>query len=234
MYRRVLPSAILSLLLFTTGPGAVRSGGAVPAPPHQPTGGLATRGGGPTPGEQTCIDELDTPGRSPEMITLWLRQLGQSSAGIAELIRWLEFSPDYYRASRLSIETVCVDHPAQVALMGVGPPAAPQLVDEYIYFFENTRRNAWDGRYAALSCDAENRRPYDVQNPCYRLTCIAYILSSERRMAQKAVEYTRQRMAGEPGNVRVQRACQELIDRIKVQFPERERDQLFPTTPTMQ
>ena len=47
-------------------------------------------------------------------------------------------------------------------------------------------------------------------------------------MAQKAVEYARQRMTKEPWNVHLHRACQELIGGIVAQFPERERAKLFP------
>jgi hypothetical protein len=233
MRGRILPPAALSILLFALGPSAVRSGG-IGVPVVPPTGGLAipSGGGDPTPGEQSWIDALNAPGNSPEVITRWIGQVGQfgrSPTAIAELIRWLEFSPDWFRPLTVNSEPIPFHYPAQVALTNVGPVAAPQLVDEYLYFFENKHLAAWKGRFAALAGDRRNGgKPDEVQNPCFRLSALVCILTCDRAMAQKAVESARLRMRSAPWDNRIQRAGHELIGRIVSQFPEAERAKLFP------
>jgi hypothetical protein len=232
MSRRALPLALVSVLLIGIGPREVRSGGQESGPFAMPDGELVPSL------EQRCLEALRTPGQSPDWYVGWIQQLGrcgESPAAVAELIRWLEYIPLRFRLHlRPNSATRFPDHPAQKALIHMGPVAAPQLVDEYVYFFENTNVRAWDDRWGILSED-RNGKFNEIQDPSYRLGSIVVILSSDqdftsrnREMARKAVEHALQRMEAEPQDDRVQRACRELIDRIVSQFPEDEWAKLFP------
>ena len=99
---------------------------------------------------------------------------------------------------------------------------------EYAYFFENTRLEAWKGRWATtLVCDQQgNMLP--AQNPARRLGMLLTILTHRPDVAQKAVEYASDWKLAEPENERLQRACTDLIRQIIAHYPEGDRAKLFP------
>jgi hypothetical protein len=152
------------------------------------------------------------------------------------LVRWIEYDETqmrYFRAKRPRygseslMPNVKEDYPAVVALKKVGAAAAPRLVDEYVYFFENTRPEAWAGRCGLHAAD-QHFQPLPERSPNYRLFLIWTILTERPEVAQKAVEIASGWMPRYPEGDRRVRACESLIRDIVSHYPERDRPKLFP------
>jgi hypothetical protein len=229
MFRRAFSLALVVVLLIGIGPTAVRSGGQDSGPFAVPDGVLAL----PSL-EQRCLEALRTPGQSGEWYADWLQRLcrcAESPAAVAELVRYLEFSPDWLIPGMKGGTWIPPHCPAKDALVELGPMAAPPLVDDYIFFYENYDLRSWKGRAAALGAlrlNPETWVPDPEQSPAFRLWRIENILAERQATAREAVNIAFQRMAAEPQDDCVQRACRELIDQVVSRYPEDEWAKLFP------
>lgn len=187
----------------------------------------------PPPSEAAFIALLSREGLTDEELTgtlLAMGQLSDSRQVVSALIEYMEYYPcpaGLRLGSGESFPHPTRDYPAVVSLIRIGPFAAPRLVDEYVFFFENTSLAARNGRYCRLSGDITGK-PHEVQSPAPRLSHIVVILTQTRPTAREAIDYALERMTREPKNDHVQRACRELIGRIVRQFPESEWAKLFP------
>jgi len=166
--------------------------------------------------------ELRHPDTCPLRRATLLGTLGQyreSPAAVRELISFLLFDLSYYRNARGSFAGTAADqalldpkfpddYPAAVSLLEIGPFAAPFLVDDYVSTFATCVKVS----------------PDDSPD----LFRVAWLLSLDPRMAQKAVTYALQRSAVQSHDDIVQRACAHLIKKVVGQFPESERAKLFP------
>lgn len=174
-----------------------------------------------------------------------LTRFGTSPVVVSQLIQWLEFRPPPKGAAQRRDIRVQIGadgdrphalsaYPAAVALAEIGPSAAPRLVDEYVYYFENTNYDANRRRqYARLDCHKtrdgkDTGSPLEVQSPAHLLSLVVMVLSQKPETAQSAVQLALRRMEATPSKDRAHRACKELIGRIVAQFPAAERGKLFP------
>jgi hypothetical protein len=155
-----------------------------------------------------------------------LRGLGRPTAGhdaIHELICWLEFDETWFDPATGKLDTrvrygsanllprPMEDNPAVVALLRVGEPAAPQLVNEYLHFFENTSREAWHNRWHARVAVDKNLDPLPKQSPDHRLYLIWAILTHRPEVSRRAVEHALARVKDSPEDDHLRRASQDLI-----------------------
>jgi hypothetical protein len=190
--------------------------------------------------EAAVLARLRQQDLSEDEFAVLLRLLGRPTAGpeaIWELVLQIEFDEVLMRDCRAMrvragsenmLPNVEEDYPAVVALLRIGPPAAPRLVGEYVYFFENTQVEAWKDRWATtLVCD-RNGNLLETQNPGGRLSIIRRILTHRPEVAQKAVEFASERMREYPERDHLQRAGKTLIHDILAHYPDRDRAKLFP------
>jgi hypothetical protein len=181
-------------------------------------------------------------GESMKEVPGLLRGLGRPTAGhdaIHELICWLEFDETRYDRATGELDTrprfgsasllpqPMEDNPAVVALVRVGEAAAPQLVNEYLYFFENTSPQAWHHRWAVFAADQNfNRLP--KQDPGWRLYLIWTVLTHRPEVSKRAVEHALARVEDSPEDDHLRRASEALIRDIVDHYPPPEQARLFP------
>ena len=144
-----------------------------------------------------------------------LGRFRDSTVVASHLIQWLEYRPAGKGYVQLGEDGArphaLAAYPAAVAPAAVGPAAAPLLVGDYLFYFENTgERVNRERQYTRLASD-EKRRVLEVQSPAHRLELIVAVLSQNPETARRAVESARQRMAAAPRDDRVRRACETLI-----------------------
>lgn len=254
--RVVLLTICLSLVLFLTKPGSDLVQVGLPTVPPATTH-LLNEAPPSFPSDEAVLAGLSWPGASGDEIEAaivarlnhadaWdkevpglLRALGRPTAGTdatRTLIRWIEYKETDMRlvwAKRpqgfhIQSEESTENKPAIVALMRVGIPAVPHLVDEYAYFFENTQLEAWKGRWATtLVCDQQgNLLP--TQDPSRRLSMIFTILTHRPEVAQAAVAHASEWMREYSEKDRLRRACEDLIRHVVAEYPERDQAKLFP------
>jgi hypothetical protein len=192
--------------------------------------------------EAVVIDRLRQRGDSMKGVPALLRGLGRPTAGhdaIYELICWLEFDEAWFDPATGELDTRTREryedllmkptrHPAVVALMGVGEAAAPQLVNEYLYFFENTSREAWRSRWNASGAVDANWQPLPKQSPDRRLYLIWKILTHRPEVSRRAVEHALARVKDSPEDDHLRRASRALIRDIVAHYPPPEQAKLFP------
>lgn len=191
--------------------------------------------------EATVLARLRQPDVSEDEFAILLRLLGRSTASpeaIGELVRQMEYDEVMMRYFRADKERWGVldserpkpkrDNPAVVALLRVGVVAAPRLVDEYVYFFENTDPEAWDRVGACIRPCDQNGNVDLARSADHRCSLILVILADRPEVAQRAVEYASQWMRGRPDNDYIRRACKTLIRDILAHYPESDRPKLFP------
>jgi hypothetical protein len=238
MYVRPMILVAFSGLLLSLAPVTVRTGyerdnRPVPAPAADAPGPpRIDEKRAATLSEKEILDYLATPETDGDETACLLEALGrfnESHAAVEALIRWLEFEDCRGRKKGLLVgasEYNPPPKPAAWSLKRIGVFAVPQLVDEYIFFFENFSLAARESRYAWLACD-QRGKPLEVQRPYYRLSCINVILIHTPEVTSRAVECAWDRMRTHPDDDRVQRACRELI-RLTHQFHwEEYRTRLF-------
>ena len=144
-----------------------------------------------------------------------LGRFRDSTVVASHLIQWLEYRPAGKGYVQLGEDGdrphALTAYPAAVALAAVGPNAAPLLVGDYLFYFENTgERVNRERQYTTLA----SGRPgwvAEVQSPAHRLELIVAVLGQDRETARRAVESARQRMAAAPRDDRVRRVCETLI-----------------------
>ncbi|MBX9627599.1 MAG: hypothetical protein K2X82_27610 [Gemmataceae bacterium] len=184
----------------------------------------------PIPGTpQWAVAALRKPGLTNAEQVQAIERLGRyknSALVVDELIRWLECEPIVPGDRFFSLRPL-PELPAVEALKQVGPFAAPQLVTEYLYFFENDALSAREGRYSRLCAD-HTGEPYPTQDPSCRLWALSDAMRSSPEMASAVVKEALKRSQAAPRDVRVQRACRELIERVTSSFPAADRVRLFP------
>jgi hypothetical protein len=155
-----------------------------------------------------------------------LRGLGRPTAGhdaVYELIRWLEFDETWYDKATGELDTrprfgsasllpqPMEDNPAVVALLEVGAAAAPQLVNEYLYFFENTSPQAWRNWWASRFAVDANWQTLPKQYPDHRLYLIWKVLTHRPEVSRRAVEHALARVKDSPDDDHLRRASRALI-----------------------
>jgi hypothetical protein len=249
MRKRVLLLAAglsLALLAIAHLPNRPETGpGAPPPPPGPAQPSPAPEEAARDLPEAVALERLHDPDVSMKEVPGLLRGLGRPTAGhdaIHELICWLEFDETLFDKATGELDTrpravwstdsllsgLMRDNPAVVALLEVGEAAAPQLVNEYLYFFENTSREAWHHRWAAwLAVDADLKtRP--KQDPGLRLYLIWKILTHRPEVARRAVEHALARAKDAPEDEYLQRASRALIRDIVAHYPPPEQARLFP------
>jgi hypothetical protein len=177
-----------------------------------------------------------------------LRGLGRPTAGhdaIHELICWLEFDESRFDnatgqpptrgrfGSADLLPDPTRDNPAVVALLEVGAAAAPQLVSEYLYFFENTSPQAWHNRWHAKVAVDRDLNPLPKQYPGWRLYLIWKILTHRPEVSRRAVEHALARVKESPEDDHLRRASRALIRdivdhyEIVARYPPDELAKLF-------
>jgi hypothetical protein len=162
-----------------------------------------------------------------------LRGLGRPTASpeaIHELILWLEFDESWYDPATGKFDTrprvgsanlmprPMEDNPAVVALLQIGEPAVPQLVNEYLHFFENTSREAWHNRYKVGVAVDRNLDILPNQDPGWRLGLIWMVLTHRPEVSRRAVEHALARVKDSPEDDHLRRASQDLIRGIVAHY----------------
>ena len=178
--------------------------------------------------EKEIIDFLASPEVNKDETAHLLESLGRfdrSNTAVAELIRWIEF--EYWGGKQViwNTEVPLIPQPAAESLKRIGAFAVPQLVDEYVFFFENTSLEARADRYCQMQVDRHfNILP--VQSPRYRLASIGLVLLHSPDMDACSVECAWNHMATKPDDDRVHRACRDLCKGL-AQYHWEERTKFF-------
>jgi hypothetical protein len=198
------------------GPG---SGRAAPVPPQSVDGIIAQLG------QSNLTDQ--------QQAALLAKLDCNNPRAIATLIMYLEFCPHTPGWESGSLDRrlgrTVRRSPAVAALFRIGAPAAPALVDEYVFFYENTSLEARKGRVTEIYLD-HDWKPLAVQNPWSRLLVLRQVLRQKPDVAKAGIAHALKRMAEEPRDDRVRRACRELIEELVREFPPEERENLAPPT----
>jgi len=180
--------------------------------------------------EKEILDSLALQENDDEETVALLESLGRfgrSHDAVKALICWLEYQywgrnhQFWHNAS----ENLLPPQPAAKALKRIGVFAVPQLVEEYVLFFENTSLAARNGRYSLLDVDA-NSNVLPVQSPRHRLSSIRLVLYHTPEMFACTVECAWNLMQANPDDDRIQRACRRLC-KILEQYQREERKALF-------
>ena len=175
---------------------------------------------------------LATPETDDNLRVRLIESLGRfktSHSAVAELIYWLQFTnrQSTFDANKVHAnnESVAPVYPAEKSLNRIGPFAVPQLVEEYILFYENTSIEAGQRRYASLLYDAQGN-VRKVQDYSHRCLSIEVVLISSPEMLSCSLECAWNLMAARPDDDRVHRGCRELC-RAFEQCHWKERTQAY-------
>lgn len=167
---------------------------------------------------------------SDEEIADCLISLGKyprSPQAIARLIYYLEFELAPKPWGPQLTETPIRYLPAVDTLRRIGRSAVPNLVREYLFFFDNYDLGAKLTRWSTFSIGPDGKRE-QRQSPLYRLNLLLCILVNDKDTSRFAVEVTLSQMTTPSDQPKRRLACISLIREIIAQYSESDRGVMFP------